>query len=389
MYSQDIHDTLLLIVAKHISQDNNGIAASISILRRKGFLSAKETLSNQLNSIRSNLRERSFNDESILFTTSISTCINHFNYLESLISAEFEIEYVQDRIKEELLIIKKSDLSKISDKLKKPTDANFILWSKESKYVWWFLIARDLFYRVINDIEASDKYYPKAKITRTIEFKPEHKQAGISILSYFSEIISKKYPDLDVGFKIEQNDNHVTLIIETPSGAIEKIEHELISYGLVVTGDLSVDQYLKNPTEIMMLKHKLEIANLEIRQTRDFLNSERTGLTQRINSLESEIGFMRSIFDKAQYESEKNSSAIRNLAKTSVADTKKLIFKLADLLENNENIDTEELNKNLKALASKSPTILDRVNDLLITGSIQGAAGNYLFAALQTIQKMV
>ena len=104
MYSQDIHDTLLLIVAKHISQDNNGIAASISILRRKGFLSAKETLSNQLNSIRSNLRERSFNDESILFTTSISTCINHFNYLESLISAEFEIEYVQDRIKEELLI---------------------------------------------------------------------------------------------------------------------------------------------------------------------------------------------------------------------------------------------------------------------------------------------
>src|SRR5262249_18064385 len=52
-------------------------------------------------------------------------------------------------------------------------------------------------------------------IERAIEFPPEYKQAGIGILSYFSEVLAKKYPNEDIRVSILQAGNKVTLRIET------------------------------------------------------------------------------------------------------------------------------------------------------------------------------
>ena len=62
-----------------------------------------------------------------------------------------------------------------------------------------------------------------SSIRKAIYFEPEHRQAGIGILSYFSNILDKTYPDSDIRFRIEQNYPLISLVIEAPDGdLIEK-----------------------------------------------------------------------------------------------------------------------------------------------------------------------
>jgi transcriptional regulator with XRE-family HTH domain len=80
-------------------------------------------------------------------------------------------------------------------------------------------------------------------LERSIIFPPEYKQSGVSILSYFAEVVAKKYPDQDVRVTILQSGPTVTLRVETPQGDIEEIERTLEQYGLVVTGKMPIDTF--------------------------------------------------------------------------------------------------------------------------------------------------
>ena len=132
-------------------------------------------------------------------------------------------------------------------------------------------------------------------LERSIEFPAEYWEAGNSILSYFSKILSIKYPNNKIKVRIEQEGLMLRMIIVTPTGEKEEIEKTLEEYGMVVTGRLEAENFLNNPLEVMALKNKLEIANLELRQTRQLLALTTDNNQQRIESLETQVRNLHSI----------------------------------------------------------------------------------------------
>ena len=129
-------------------------------------------------------------------------------------------------------------------------------------------------------------------IVRSIEFPPEYKQAGISILNYFSEILNQKYPEKKVKIKIVQERLKITMVIETEDGQKDIIERELENYGLVVSGELSPDKYCRNSIEAMVLQQKLEMAALEVKHTKELMYAERNQYEKRILTLEEIVQSM-------------------------------------------------------------------------------------------------
>jgi transcriptional regulator with XRE-family HTH domain len=136
------------------------------------------------------------------------------------------------------------------------------------------------------------------RVERSIEFPPEYWEAGTSILSYFSHVLSVKYPSQKIKVRIEQEGLKVRMIIETPTGERERIEKALEEYGLVVTGKIQPERFFSDPFEAMALKNKLEIADLELRQTRKLLDFIRDNSQQRIESLEVHVNKLHSIIEK-------------------------------------------------------------------------------------------
>ncbi len=133
------------------------------------------------------------------------------------------------------------------------------------------------------------------KILREITFKPEHKEAGISILSYFSNILKQKYPDTKVSVSITQDDLKVTMAIETPEGEKKLIEKTLDEYGLVVQGEMAPERLLDDPFEVQRLKTHIRFAETQLETYRELLLTSRTYGENRINSLEEDIKYLKNL----------------------------------------------------------------------------------------------
>ena len=132
-------------------------------------------------------------------------------------------------------------------------------------------------------------------VQRSIEFAPGDKQAGIAILSYFSEVIRRKYPRIDAKITIEQEDRFVRMIIETPDGQKEKVEKALWEYGLVVQGKMMPEELVSDPLAVMELRNKLEISRLELEQSRRLLTYEQTTSVEKITSLKDQVDNLKTI----------------------------------------------------------------------------------------------
>ncbi|MEM7032352.1 MAG: leucine-rich repeat domain-containing protein [Chloroflexota bacterium] len=130
-------------------------------------------------------------------------------------------------------------------------------------------------------------------IQRIIEFAPEHQQAGIGILNYFGEVVSQKYPDMDVKISIQQDGNKVTMIIEPPEGEIEIIEQTLEDYSLVVTGKKPIEEFLTNEVDAMALRYKINQLSMEVKYMGEMLRLKDHQLAsseQRVETLLKLIG---------------------------------------------------------------------------------------------------
>lgn len=144
------------------------------------------------------------------------------------------------------------------------------------------------------DVNNSDNTW----FDRSIEFTPEFRQAGVTILSFFSEVVQSEYSDIDVKVGILQEGNTVTLRVETPEGEVLKeIEKTLETYGMVVMGNLPIETISDNRELIRDLKTKLEVTNLELRlrnensieQGKQY-ESRILGLEEQVKSLHNMIG---------------------------------------------------------------------------------------------------
>lgn len=136
------------------------------------------------------------------------------------------------------------------------------------------------------------------RVERCIEFPPEYCEAGTSILTYFNRVLNIKYPSKKNKVRIEQEGLILRMIIDTPTGERDEIEKTLEEYGMVVTGKMKPESFLSDPFEVMALKNKIEIAGLELRQTRKLLDLTRDNSQQRIESLEIQVDKLHCIIEK-------------------------------------------------------------------------------------------
>ena len=136
------------------------------------------------------------------------------------------------------------------------------------------------------------------QVERSIEFPPEYWTAGNSILSYFSHILSIKYPNQNIKVKIEQEGLLLRMIIDTPEGTTETIEQAFNDYVMVISRKLPPESLLTDPFEVMALKTKLEITEMELRIGRENFATFKDDSRERINSLEIQINQFYSLFGK-------------------------------------------------------------------------------------------
>lgn len=248
-------------------------------------------------------------------------------------------------------------------------------------------------------------------IERSLEFSPEHYQAGIGILSYFSEILHQKYPNVEAKVKIEQDGLKVRMTVDTPDGSQEIVEEALTNYTLVIAKEIPPESLLEDKLQIHKLKMKLDIAEMEVRNTRDFMMIADSTYKARVGSLEQEIEFMRiSIKDQMQLthtahnliglhcEREKVVSLARienhKITLESLIESNRQNIKLYDALSklNNmvktESVDQVEAKEALTLIQRESASTFDKLQGVL-EGTMYGVSGNILFQMLQQVASLV
>jgi len=108
-------------------------------------------------------------------------------------------------------------------------------------------------------------------IERYIEFPPEYHQAGISILSFFGEVLRRKYPDNQATVRIVQDGLRVKMVVEPFIGEPEIFQRALDQYGLVVTGQITPEEFTSDPLLVVSLKHELRMAQARIESQKELL----------------------------------------------------------------------------------------------------------------------
>jgi CheY-like chemotaxis protein len=243
-------------------------------------------------------------------------------------------------------------------------------------------IARELMERKtreeLNKFSITDNF--TYTIKRLIEFPPEYHQAGLSILNYFGSIVQQKYPEKKVGIKIQQEGLRVIMIIESPEGDKDIIERTLDEYGLVICGKMEPRHFLKDPNHLLALKHKLELANMEIRHTKELMYSERSQFGKRVKALESEVERLYTLIGDSLQSNHSFRKIINESFQASQSITKTALKLLERRLLNGlKESDKADIIEAFKKIKKNDPGIFEQLFDLIIKGSISGAAGSFLY----------
>ena len=246
---------------------------------------------------------------------------------------------------------------------------------------------------------AADKAQPESArlITRSIEFQPDHYQAGLTILSYFGTIVRQKYPGKKISIKIEQEDLLIRMIIETPEGVRDELEETLEDYGLVVQGQKEPQDLLNNELEIAELRHQLRLANVQLESQKELYSLGREHSRKRLDSLEREVKWLRSHVGSVLSFSEKHVAAFDGIfsdaleaAGQSGSALRSALSLLGEKLDAGlESSDEDDVKAALSTVREENRTVFEsvrsRLEELIIKGSISGASGNLLYEWLKSL----
>jgi hypothetical protein len=224
-------------------------------------------------------------------------------------------------------------------------------------------------------------------IIRSIEFPPEYHQAGLSVLNYFGTLINQRYPEIPVTVRIEQEGLKVRLTIQTPEGHRDIVEQTLQAYGLIVTGRMAPEELLENPYQVMALKHKLDMVAMELRHTRELLQSaERYNEQQqgRVLSLEADVTHLRQFVGSSLQHNQELTMMLQSLLSSlrQQHDTAvhQALSTLKEVLARGITHNDEEAVKGaLSTIKEKEPGVFCQMIDLIGKGAITGTAGRLLY----------
>ncbi|QKF68566.1 hypothetical protein AVENP_3103 [Arcobacter venerupis] len=210
------------------------------------------------------------------------------------------------------------------------------------------------------------KIFQHCNINKNIEFPPEHLTAGISILQYFGKLLQEKYPNEKVSVSIKQEGLRVTMIIETPDGKKEEIEEYLNRYGMVITNQITPQEFTSNPIQLIELKQELREAQNKILFQQELLSLKDDTYKNRIISLEDEVNFLRKEFSEALLTNKENIEILLS----SLLTKDKLIKRLTKSIEKRDITETKQLLLELKKEDSKGYVSLKEHIDNIIVGNL-------------------
>lgn len=230
--------------------------------------------------------------------------------------------------------------------------------------------------------------FSQTEIFRSIAFEPEHIQAGISILSYFGEVLKQKYTDIEAKIRIERHDDIVTLIIESDIGVIEKIEKTLNAYGEVVTGSSNASSILDNDVDIERLEMKLEMSAMEIRHNQKIINMyerDKNKTENRITSLEEQVISLHKLLGKSLKGSNKIAISSLALSHANTSLMESHLQHIKELLNSPPSeASSQEIISTLNKIKDEDSSYLAAVKDLFIN-SAYGITGNSAYDFLLTL----
>jgi len=277
---------------------------------------------------------------------------------EQALEDAFEKEYNEDFDYKDLLRLKEEELESVKnelERLREDTEAKLKLHQTTKSQLNTKVKDSE---KIIKELEARiaeiGTFDDADTIIRSIEFNPEHRQAGLGILSYFSEVVKQKYPDKNISVSIKQEDNIVSLIIITEEGDKEIIERALDQYGKVIIGDLLPRELFNNPLHTAQLENKIEIANTEIRSLERLLGIQDNTITY----LKESIGML----SRTNCENQKTlNCAIDKISSNENIDA---IIELFKSLEERDALTTQEVTAVKNAVTTISTKYPDSLHKL-------------------------
>lgn len=148
------------------------------------------------------------------------------------------------------------------------------------------------------DKKINPNAFDVVKLSKSIQFEAHQASAGLSILSYFNNFLHQKYSGIEAKVNIQQDDSKVTLIVETASGEVEKVEKSLYEFGMVVVGKKMPEDVLFSKSHVEQLEMKLEFARLELKQNARFLavyEEQNNDYKNRIITLEQRVDALQRV----------------------------------------------------------------------------------------------
>lgn len=220
-------------------------------------------------------------------------------------------------------------------------------------------------------------------IVREISFRPEHMQAGISILSYFGKVLTDKQSEIDQSVLIKQHKSKVSLIIQTKDGDKHVVEKELLDYGSVIKGELSIEEFLPNQIQALELRNQLQILKTQIEcQKQIFQISEKVNneilkeKEKRIESLDEEVHWLRSKISQGVLDH--NSRLDQLISDVNLNEKYRgLLQELKDILLNEG---SERAKKNPRTFQIK-----EKLREAVLTKTVSSGTGEVIKSLIETV----
>ncbi|MDC5704750.1 hypothetical protein OPW13_06985 [Vibrio europaeus] len=212
-------------------------------------------------------------------------------------------------------------------------------------------------------------------IIKSLSFEPKYHSAGLAILQNFGTELNKKYPDGGVAFTIEQQGLKITMIIEHPEGHQEIVEDYLNRYGLVVTGQITPEQYTADPLEMMELKRQIIHMEGELK----WANEKQRMLEGTIVSQDSEIKYFQNQMKDMLSTHQSQLLAHNNFVCDLITNLNEKDININNLV--NQLIDSAKAENIVRTncisseLQDKSPSVLNKIKEFSYT-TMASATGN-------------
>ncbi|WP_421175192.1 hypothetical protein [Aeromonas enteropelogenes] len=239
-----------------------------------------------------------------------------------------------------------------------------------------------------SDIEVIDS---DKVIRRTITFEPHQIQAGVGLLSYFSEVLKQRCSEANSKVSIEQDGEKVRLRIKSAAGTEHKVEALLNEYGEVLNGTRQPEQLMTDQVQLLSLQNKLDMAAMEVKHQQSILALTKSNYDQRIFSLEEQVADLKHMLSESITSHRIAQDQVSKLIDKygSNSDVELELLGLAKKLdERAADVQKEELERIVKRLHMDNPKLATEFLSLL-KGPLEGVAGNIIYSWLPQLGSII